>query len=320
MTIIETQRTAPVRRGSWARGAAAVLAAAALILGAGVGTANAAPGDALRTGGPTLTVTSGYDPVTNGTTITVNGSGYDAATLSPTTGAVAGLYLSIGSVDGANWRPSTSAAPTSRHAAKTIWVHPGGSGSDEANLSGSTTTNGSFSVSFTVPQLYTKAAADTWAVFTIGAHGVANAAQEQGREINYTGTTTTPPSPGAGTPSVTINKVGSTITAWGTGYGAASATGIYVSIGVIDTTNGWRPSAGKPSTSRVAADTWWTWSGGPTTPAAGQARLTSGAFGPVTFSTASLPVLPAGFSYAVYTIGAHGAVNASVETATLFTP
>lgn len=308
------------RKRGWARALLTTALAGALVLAGGVTAANAAPGDALRTGGPTLTVTTGYSSITQSSTITVTGSGYDAATLSPATGAVAGLYLSVGSVDGTTWRPSAGAAPSSRSAAKTIWVHPGGSGANEANLSGSTATNGSFTVTFTVGQLYTKPAASKWAVFTIGAHGLANAAQEQGREIGYTGTTTTPPAPGSGSPSLPVTKTGTTLTVHGTGYSGAGAMGIYVSVGVIDTTNGWRPSQGKPSTSRQAADTFWTWSGGPSTPASGQAKLTSGTFGPLTFSTAGLPALPAGYSYAVYTVGAHGAANAAVETATFFTP
>lgn len=317
MTI--TPEASP-RRRRWTRTLLATLAAGALVLGGGVSAANAAAGDALRTGGPTLTVTSASGYTFGNTSITVSGSGFDAATLSPATGAVAGLYLNIGSVDGTHWRPSTGAAPTARHAAKTIWVHPGGSGANEANLSGSTTSNGSFSVTFTVPSLYAKAATDRWAIFTIGAHGLANAAQEQGREIGYTGTTTTPPAPGTGTPSLAVSKSGTTLTVFGTGYSGAGTTGLYVSVGAIDTTNGWRPSAGKPSTSRQAADTWWTWSGGPTTPAGGQAKLTAGTFGALTFSTAALPPLPAGYSYAVYTVGAHGFANAAVESATLFTP
>lgn len=318
MTTIETPAR---RRGLWGRGALATLTAAALVLGAGVGAANAAAGDALvtTTGAPTLTVTPGYS-FENGDTITVSGSGYDAATISAATGQVAGLYLSIGSVDTANgWQPSASKPSTSRHAAYTVWVHPGGSGSGEANLSGSTTSDGSFSVTFEVPKLYTKTSADTWAVFTIGSHGVANVRQEQGREIDYTGATTAPPAPGSGSPALQVTNNAGTVSVSGTGYSGASAVGVYVSVGVIRTA-GWKPSEGNNSSTRKASDTVWTWSGGPSSQGSGQARLSNGTF-TVTLDKGSLPSTPpAGYAYAVYTVGAHGQANSAVEAATFFTP
>jgi hypothetical protein len=310
------------RAGVAARMLAAAVATVALTFG-GVTAANAAPGDALVSGGPTLTVTTGYT-IADTNTITVTGSGFDAATIAPSTGNVAGLYLNIGSVDTTNgWRPSADKPTTSRHPAKTIWVHPGGSGADEANLSGSTTTNGSFSVTFTVPSLYTKTSADTWAVYTIGANGKVIAGQEQAREINYTSTPVPAPTTPPGTPtlSVNYNDVTEKVTISGSGYTSVPAFGIYVSVGTIDTTGGWKPSAGKGSSTRVAADTLWTWSGGPSTPAGGIAKLNPDGTFSVTLSTASLPATPpTGHSYAVYTIGAHGSVSAGAEQAWIFVP
>ncbi|MCI2957495.1 hypothetical protein MN032_07320 [Agromyces atrinae] len=300
-----------------ARFGLAALAAMSLTLGGVVAGANAAPGAVLVSGGPTLTV-SKVSSVNNTDVLTISGSGFDASTVSPATGAVAGFYLSIGSVDTTNgWRPSLAKPSTSRSATQTVWVHPGGTGSGEANLSNT----GTFSTTVTVASQYTKASGFTWAVFTIGAHGVANAAQEQAIEIGYTGSTTAPPAPGSGTPalSTSYDPVAETIYVSGTGYGGAGATGVYASVGVINTSTGWKPSAGKGSSTRSASDTFWVWSGGPSTPAAGQAKLTSGTFA-VTLDTSSLPALPSGFSYAVYTIGAHGAVNSAVEQATVFTP
>ncbi|WP_291049095.1 hypothetical protein [Herbiconiux sp.] len=308
---------APRRRRFTRFGIAALAAAAVALSGLGAAPAFAAPGAVLVTGGPTLNV-SPTSSVGVGTVLTITGSGYDATTISPSTGQVAGFYLSVGSVDTTNgWRPSLSKPSSSRVETQTIWVHPGGTGTGQANL----TASGTFSTTITVATQYTKPSGYTSAVFTIGAHGVANAAQEQGREIGYTGAYTAPPATGTGTPALAVTKNTATSTYYvsGSGYGGATAVGVYASIGVIDTTNGWQPSAGKPTSSRVASDTLWVWSGGPSTPAGGQAKLTSGAFA-VSLSYASLPALPAGFSYAIYTVGAHGSANAAVEKAVLITP
>lgn len=142
-------------------------------------------GDGTSTGGAVL----GVDPVSDladGDTITVTGSGYDTETVSQYTGA-ADVYVALGWINSAGWKPSESYASTNRVYAT---VYDATTSADNQAKGGQyqvLNPDGTFSVTFevdtdTIESVKTDAV-DTLAVFTLGGGGVVNAANEASVEV-----------------------------------------------------------------------------------------------------------------------------------------
>lgn len=313
MTIIEDTPRTTSRAKRWAVRALATVAIAGLAAVAVPAAANAVPGAQLVAGGPTLSISPTVAPlhnITAGSSYTISGSGYNSTTAQ-------GVYVSFGWVNASSWRPSAAAPSGNRVTTQTVWVRPG------AVPAGSTTeaawtTTGSSSASFSFTFTPNAPAANpsgnnTFYVYSVNGHNVANASNEQAREVSFTGTKSTTPAPAAGTGTLFATSSGSTVTVTGTGYTAAPATGIYVSVGTLNN-SGWKPSAGFASSTRTAADTVWTYGAGPSVQASGQAKLDStGAFS-ITLNKALLPASAGtGKHFAVYSVGAHGIVSAGSE-------
>lgn len=139
---------------------------------------------------PTLSVsqTSGLDP--EGATITITGENYstDAQAIhGPSAGQPAGVYAQIGWLAG-GWRPSEGAAAATRSNAYSVWVQ----GVNSASPYLQWTDNGDGTADFTWEVEIDKAALDakrldgaTLAVFTVGAGGVVQAANEQSVAISF---------------------------------------------------------------------------------------------------------------------------------------
>lgn len=296
------------RAGVAARMLAAAVATVALTFG-GVTAANAAPGDLLVSGGPTLTTSS--NTLVAGSSITISGSGYNSTTAE-------GVYVSFGWVDSSSWRPSAGASSNNRVTKQTVWVHGGtipSGATDQVNWSTTGSSTATFSFTFTPQAPYANpSGTNTFYVFSVNGHGVANASNEQAREVSFPGTKATPPTGGTSQGQFTAFDLGSNqVQVTGSGFTGVPATGIYVSTGVLDDA-GWKPSAGYASSTRAASDTVWVYAAGPATQTSGTKKLNSDGTFSVVLSKASVPNPPAaGKHRAVYSIGAHGITRALSE-------
>jgi hypothetical protein len=275
---------------------------------------------------PTLSVsqTEGLDPAS--ATITVTGSDYDTSGLAlygPSAGSPAGVYAQIGWLD-SSWRPSQGAGSGARSNAYSVWAQ--GSSDTAPYLQWTIDENGRADFSWTVT--IDKATLDgvardgaTLAVFTVGAGGVVQAANELAVPIAFYDTTT----------SLTVSQTegldpaGATITVTGRNYdtsglalygpNAGTPAGVYAQIGWLDST--WRPSQGAGSGARSNAYSVWAQGNSDTAP---YLKWTVNDYGladfnwTVTIDAATLEdVSRPGASLAVFTVGAGGVVQADNE-------
>ena len=153
---------------------------------------------------PTLAVskTKGLDP--EGDTITITGTDYDTTAIGmygPTAGVAAGFYIQIGWID-ENWRPSEGAPSSSRSNAYTVWVQENltTDGYLAWTRTSDTTADFTWTVDIDKATLDTKTRdGATLAVFTVGAGGPKQAANELAIPISFTAPTTQEPGADPGT-------------------------------------------------------------------------------------------------------------------------
>jgi hypothetical protein len=273
---------------------------------------------------PTLSVsqTEGLDPA--GATITITGSDYDTSGLAlygPNAGAPAGVYAQIGWLD-STWRPSQGAASGNRSNAYSVWVQ--GNSDTAPYLAWSIDENGRADFTWTVTidkrtlDNVARAGA-TLAVFTIGAGGVVQAANELAVPISFADTTPTL----VVSPTSNLDPAGDTLTVTGTNFDPDFLTtrgtvpGFYAQVGWID--EEWRPSAGAGSASRSNAYSAWVQGANDTSP---YVKWTINDHGLADFSwtvgitKADLDAKArAGATLAVFTVGASGVAQAVNELA-----
>lgn len=274
---------------------------------------------------PTLSVsqTEGLDPA--GATITITGTDYDTAFANGHGPGKAGVYVQIGWLD-ATWRPSQGAPSGARNNAYQRWVKE----NPTAGLYLQWTETGDDRADFSWTVEIDKAALDakaragaTLAVFTVGAGGTVQAANELAVPIAFADTTT------GLTVSQTaeLDPAGTSVTVTGTNYDASAlglygptagqSAGVYAQIGWLD--DDWRPSAGAASASRSNAYTVWVQGASETPP---YLKWTINDYGladfswTVTIDKATLDEKArAGATLAVFTTGAGGVVQPGNELA-----
>ncbi|MCU1513213.1 MAG: hypothetical protein JWO10_303 [Microbacteriaceae bacterium] len=290
------------RRGRARAWLAAALTIALAVGGSMAGVAAASADSAVPTLGVSKTV--GLDPA--GESITITGTNY-------VQGVGAGVYAQIGYID-ATWRPSESAAATARSTAYTAWVQGANSGGPYVQW----TDNGDGTANFTWTVTVTKAALDakaragaTLAVFTVGASGQVQAANEQSIAIAFAVPVTTL----AVSKTSGLDAAGESITVTGTNYVQGAGAGVYAQIGYIDAT--WRPSESAAASTRSTAYTAWVQganTGGPYVQWTDNGDGTANFTWTVTVTKAALDAKArAGATLAVFTVGASGQVQAANE-------
>ncbi|SFR92070.1 Htaa protein [Agromyces sp. CF514] len=271
---------------------------------------------------PSLTVskTEGLDPA--GEDLTITAEHYATGFTSTYAPGEAGFYLQVGWLAD-TWKPSEKAPSSSRTNAYNTWV------ADEANTIAPTkwtkNADGTADVSWTVE--VTKAALDakakdgyTLAVFTLGAGGAVQAANELAVPISFE----------PATPSLSVSKTEGldpagedlTITAehYATGFTSSYApgeAGFYIQVGWLADT--WKASEKAPSAARTNAYNTWVadeantiaptkWTKNP--------DGTANASWTVNVTKAELDAKAKdGYTLAVFTLGAGGAVQAANELA-----
>lgn len=250
---------------------------------------------------------SGFDPAAN-----VGGRGMPIPNTLPQ-----GSYVVFGSfLD--TWRPSQAAPSSARKVVSQLWALTADTVSKIPVAFQSTvrqqwtelSTDGTFTATLVAKDAGSALSGGRWGVYTYGAGGVVNAAQELVVPIDYVGDRVAPEPQPAGEPAVTVTpsapldaSVENVLTVAGTGFtGAGAANGAYVLFGESSV-----------------------WSGDGPLPSAGwiaQAWVPSSAIVDGAFSvTLTVPagVLDASKSYQVATSAAHGlsVTDRSLDT---FTP
>ncbi|WP_411699034.1 HtaA domain-containing protein [Conyzicola sp.] len=270
---------------------------------------------------PTLSVskTNGLNPA--GETVTVTGSNYEATAANKYGAGNAGFYAQIGWLD-SSWRPSAGAASSARSNAYSAWVKESAPSVPYLAWTdnGDGTANFSWTVTIDKATLDAKSRAGaTLAVFTVGAGGVTQAANEAAVPITFQGSPSLSVSKTTG-----INPAGESVTVTGTNYQATAANlygagkaGFYAQVGWIDST--WRPSAGAVSANRSNAYSAWVKESAPTAPYLAWTDNGDGTADfswTVTITKATLDAKTrAGATLAVFTIGAGGVVQSANELA-----
>ncbi|GAA5034249.1 hypothetical protein GCM10025738_18550 [Microbacterium fluvii] len=284
----------------------------------GVVSADSEHSVALTWAEPTLEVSQQQNLDPNGTTLTVTGTDYVAAAASKYTAGKAGVYIQVGWLT-ENWRPSAGAASSARSNAYSTWV------ADAANTAAPTkwTDNGDGTADFTWTVTIDKATLEakklegaTLAVFTVGAGGVIQAANEQSAELSWVSPTLTV------SQTADLDPYEQSLTITGSDYLAAAASkytagkaGVYIQVGWL--TENWRPSAGAASSARSNAYSTWV---ADTANTAAPTKWTDNGDGTADFTwtvTIDKKTLQAkkleGATLAVFTVGAGGVVQAVNE-------
>ncbi|WP_152031006.1 HtaA domain-containing protein [Agromyces aureus] len=271
---------------------------------------------------PTLSVskTEGLNP--SGEDLTITAENYATGFKSSYAPGEAGFYLQVGWL-AETWKPSEKAPSSARTNAANTWV------ADEANTIAPTkwtkNVDGTADVSWTIE--VTKAAIDakakdgyTLAVFTLGAGGAVQAANELAVPISF--------APATPTLSVSktegLNPAGEdlTITAenYATGFKSSYApgeAGFYLQVGWLAET--WKPSEKAPSSARTnAANTWVADEANTIAPTKWTKNVdgTANVSWKVNVTKAELDAKAKdGYTLAVFTLGAGGAVQAANELA-----
>jgi len=271
---------------------------------------------------PLLTVSKTSELAVAGETITVTGTNIVTGFANTHGVGEAGVYAQVGWLDSA-WKPSAGAASSTRSYAYSTWVKE--SAASSAYTAWTDNGNGTANFTWTIP--ITKAALDaktregaTLNVFTVGAGGVVQAANELSVSIAF--------APAIPAPSLSVSKTsgiaasGESITVTGTNivtgfantHGAGQA-GVYAQVGWLD--SAWKPSAGAASATRsYAYSTWvkesavssaytaWTDNGNGTANFTWTIPITKAALDAKTREGATLNV---------FTVGAGGVVQAANE-------
>lgn len=278
---------------------------------------------ALKAGDKVVVKGSGYDPAAN-----VGGRGVPIPATLPQ-----GTYVVFGSF-GAAWQPSTGAASSTRAVGSQAWALSESvlnqvPSQYQAAIRGQWVdldTDGTFTATLTLKDTTTVPAGGSYGVYTYGAGGVANAAQELSVPLNY-----------AVQPKVTVSKTtgldpeGETVTIRGTGFvpnaPGTSGTrppllglfgGAYVVVGAF--ADDWKPSASAPSSARSqAAITKWGVHAADVATIGGDARGAIAIAADGTFEVTVDIVKSEAFTtgnWGVYTYAGGGAVHAPFETYT----
>ncbi|MEV7694435.1 HtaA domain-containing protein [Microbacterium sp. NPDC089189] len=281
-------------------------------------------------------------PVYTGDQLVVKGSGYDPAaniggrgvpipnTLPQGTYVVFGSFLE-------NWKPSAGAVGAARKIVSQKWAlaaavldqvptnFQGTIRSQWAEIA----TDGTFTTTLDVKDAASALSGGSWGVYTYGAGGVNNAAQEKSVAVDYRGERPAAPQPALTvTPSSGLDADGATVTVTGTNFDASAkalygpgagvnAAGFYAQIGWIDST--WRPSEGAVAGNRSNAYSVWVQD---VQTAAPYLQWTANADGTADFTwtvTIDKATLDAkareGATLAAFTTGAGGVVQAVNELA-----
>lgn len=207
-------------------------------------------GQAVYTGDQLVVKGSGFDPAAN-----VGGRGAPIPATLPQ-----GDYVVFGSFLG-NWKPSTSAPSTARKVVSQKWALaasvleqvPTQYQSAIRSQWVEITAAGTFTATLDVKDFSSALPDGTWGVYTYGAGGVVNAAQELSVPVNYLGERPVVPAPALTvTPDTDLDPAGDTLTVSGTNYvKPASDSGFTARFGWVKDT--WKPSEGGKNADRPGA-------------------------------------------------------------------
>lgn len=156
-----------------------------------VSSENPSTPDSLGDNAPLLSVSQTEDLDPNGVTLTITGENYDASYLGlygPLAGKPAGVYIQVGYLDDAGWRPSEGFGAVTRSNAYSVWAQ----GTMDTppyflwSENGDGTANFTWTVTIDKETLDTKARDNAFpAVFTIAAGGPVSAANELAAPISF---------------------------------------------------------------------------------------------------------------------------------------